>query len=494
MSDQGFRLAACHNCGQHMEFPVEGAGSLVVCPNCQQETILEEIPPAAVEEPVQEQITASELKAAMTGTLPRRRISALYQIGLLLVALFMVLLPVAYFALVCGLAWGTYWYARHALVLFSGPTLGFYGIIIRAVLYGGPVTGGIVAVMFMFKPILARPGKRTEPVELNPARHPRLYQFIAHLSDALQVPIPRRIYLDCEMNAGVGFRRGLWSFFGNDLVLHIGLPLVSGLNTRQLAAIIAHELGHCTQGFAMRLGHVINKIDGWFMRVVYARDTWDESLDEWARAVGDSWMAIIVGIARLAVWLSRRVLALLLHLGHAASCFLSRQMEFHADACATEVAGSDGLESLLIRVRERHVLLGMAYGGLRQFWDRKRQLPADLPEFLDQLEQRLPPEFHEQARQTLLNETTGWFATHPTPARRIQKSRQRGAAGIFTMKKPARWLFNDFAGTSQLITGMYYRQDLKLAINAETLKPVATFFPAENESEPAKAGKLDPKS
>jgi Zn-dependent protease with chaperone function len=480
MSESGFLLAACHHCGEHIEFPQEGIGTAVCCPHCEQETILTDISFADSEAPVPGEITAADLKAAMEGTVPRRRISVFYQLGLVLVALFMVLLPVAYFAFVAGLAYATYWYGVHAVVLFSGLNAGIYVLILKAILYVGPLVGGTIAVFFMFKPLLARPRQRIEPVELNPAQHPRLYQFIAQLSDSLQVPLPRRIYLDCELNASAGFRRGLWSFFGNDLVLSLGMPLIAGLNTCQLAAVVAHELGHCTQAFAMRLGYLINRIDGWFIRVAYGRDTWDDSFEEWANSVHDWRMSLVVACARLAIWFSRKMLALLLHLGHAANCFLSRQMEFHADACAIEVAGSAGLESLLVRLREQAVLQSVANNTLGQHWKKRHQLPKSIPDFLEKLESRLPPTFHEDARMTLLNETAGWFATHPTPAQRIRQARRLAVEGIFTMEQPARLLFNDFTGTSQLITGMYYRQTLRLPITEGVLKPASEFF-TEND-------------
>jgi Zn-dependent protease with chaperone function len=477
MSEQEFLLGSCRQCGQHIEFPQDGMGTTISCPHCEQETILEDVSWAGGQMPVPEEITAGELKAALAGTVPRGGISVFYQFGLLMVAMFMVLLPLAYVAFVGGIAWGTYWYGVHARVLFSGFTGGIYVLFLKVIIYFGPLLGGVVAVFFMFKPILARPHRRAEPVELNPAHHPRLYQFIAHLCDTLRVPVPRRIYLDCELNAGAGFRRGLWSFLGNDLVLILGLPLVAGLNTRQLAAVVSHELGHCTQAFAMRLRYLINRIDGWFMRVVYERDTWDDSFEEWANSVHDWRLSMIVACAGVAIWLSRTVLALLLHLGHAASCFLARQMEFHADACAMEVAGSAGLESLLLRLREQGVLQQMAYESLGRYRKRWNQLPDSLPDFLEQLERRLPPTFHEEALVTLLNETAGWFATHPTAAQRIQKARQRGIEGVFAMEKPARALFNNFAGTARLVTGMYYRQDLQLSISDGMLKPASEFFP-----------------
>ena len=203
MSDSQFCVAACHHCGQHIEFPAEGIGAPVTCPHCEQETILDQIVTEVTDSNPESdnEINAGELKEAMTGSVPRRRISLFYQLGLLLVAIFMVLLPVAYLAFVGSIAYGTYWYGVHARVLFSSLSGGVYGLIFRAIIYFGPIVGGTVAVFFMFKPILARPRKRVEPVELNPAQNPRLYQFIAQVSDLLQVPVPRRIYLDCELNA-----------------------------------------------------------------------------------------------------------------------------------------------------------------------------------------------------------------------------------------------------------------------------------------------------
>jgi len=195
--------------------------------------------------------------------------------------------------------------------------------------------------------------------------------------------------------------------------------------------------------------------------------------------VEDWRLSLIVACAGIAIWLSRKVLALLLHIGHAASCFLSRQMEFHADSCAAAVAGSAGLESLLLRLRELVVLEQMGYDGLNQFWKKRHQLPDSLPDFLAQLETRVPPDFHEHARMTLLNETAGWFATHPTPAKRIQKARQQAVEGIFNLEQPARFLFNDFNGVARTITQLHYRQNLRLAVTDKMLRPATEFFAAK---------------
>ena len=102
-------------------------------------------------------------------------------------------------------------------------------------------------------------------------------------------------------------------------------------------------------------------------------------------------------------------------------------------------------------------------------------MPDNVPDFLDQLERRALADFHDQARQTLLNETAGWFATHPTAAQRIRKARQREEPGIFSLEEPARALFTDFTATARVVTRRHYCQNLRLAVNQPMLRPVSDF-------------------
>src|SRR6185369_5361418 len=132
--------------------------------------------------------------------------------------------------------------------------------------------------------------------------------FIARIADLVGSPMPKRVDLVCELNAAAGFRRGIWSFLGNDLVLTLGLPMVAGLSLREMAGVIAHEFGHFTQGFGMRSSYLIRHINAWFARLVYQRDGWDLWLEE-CSTQGDDWrVLIVVNCARLAVGFSRLLL------------------------------------------------------------------------------------------------------------------------------------------------------------------------------------------
>ena len=90
-----------------------------------------------------------------------------------------------------------------------------------------PLVAGVVVVFFLFKPLFARQPKQAQPLALNPASEPLLYAFIEKICDTVGAPSPKRIDLDCQLNAAAAFRRGWLSLFGNDLVLVIGLPLAA---------------------------------------------------------------------------------------------------------------------------------------------------------------------------------------------------------------------------------------------------------------------------
>src|SRR6185436_11492365 len=117
---------------------------------------------------------------------------------------------------------------------------------------------------------------------------------ISKICDTIGAPAPKRIDLDCQLNAAAGFRRGFWSMLSNDLVLVIGLPLAGTLSTREFAGVIAHEFGHFTQGAGLRLSYLIRSVNGWFARVAYERDAWDVALEEWAQEASDGRAALVV--------------------------------------------------------------------------------------------------------------------------------------------------------------------------------------------------------
>ena len=142
-------------------------------------------------------------------------------------------------------------------------------------LYATPAIAGVVLMFFMVKPILARPPARQEPLPIDAEAEPILFAFIDEICRQVRAPRPRRVQVDCTVNASAGLMRGPFNVLRGDLVLTIGLPLVAGLSIRELAGVLAHEFGHFAQGGGLRLTATVRGVNAWFGRVVYERDEWD---------------------------------------------------------------------------------------------------------------------------------------------------------------------------------------------------------------------------
>jgi Zn-dependent protease with chaperone function len=482
MDAELFAKCSCQKCGNHIEFPVSAAGAGIDCPHCAQPTVLNLIAPepvASADKP-----SAPEILAAFSAPVARTRVSFFYQLGLMLVSVMMVLLPLVYLVMIAAAGWGVYYYATHFTYLLSSTRGGGRLWILKLLVYLTPLFVGCVLVFFMIKPLFARRPRHAQPLALNPGVEPTLFAFIAQICDSVGAPMPKRIDLDCQLNASAGFRRGALSLLGNDLVLTLGLPLVAGLNLRQFAGVIAHEFGHFTQGFGMRLSYVIRSVNGWFARVVYERDAWDMMLIEWAQEAEDWRIMLIVNCARAAVGFSRLLLMLLMFLGHGVSCFLLRQMEYDADSYEIKLAGSEPFEQTVKRLATLGEAAGKSYKEMVASWNMNRRLPDNFPAYLVQREMAIPHLQREKIEDTVGLVRTGVFDSHPSDGDRIRQARRAGEPGVFQLELPASVLFANFDAVAKQVTLLHYTDDIGLDCDASTLRPVGAA--TQTASEPTR--------
>jgi len=473
MSEADFAKCSCQYCGGHIEFPSEAVGSVVACPHCQQPATLvvddaldSSVPAAAAAH----NLTPTAIAAAFQGRVSKTPVSFFYQIGLVIVAITMVLLPLVYLALIGAAGWGVYWWASHGTFLLTQAR--GRAVVLGFLLYVAPLVAGVVVVFFMFKPLLARRAPAAKPLSLSPACEPLVFALVRCICDAVGAPFPKQIYVDCQLNAAAGFRRGLRSFLGNDLVLVIGLPLVAGLSTRELAGIIAHEFGHFTQGFGMRLTYLIRTINGWFARIAYERDAWDVMLEQWAQEAEDGRVAVVVALVRFAVWFSRLILKILLYIGHGIGCFMLRQMEYDADSYEIKLAGSETFESAAKRLCVLNKALENSYKEMRVGWNLNKRLPDNFPAYLMNHESAMKPALKTNIEDRAGLAKTGLFDSHPSDGDRIRKARRAGEPGIFDLDAPASALFSNFEVISKQVTYVHYEDDLGIPLDMARLSPV----------------------
>ena len=388
-------------------------------------------------------------------------ISGAYRVGLFITAIAMLLLPLIYLALIAATGAGIWWHLNENSWLLERSSQW------RTLAYITPAVAGGVLMFFMVKPILARAGARQETLAIQRETQPLLFALIDDICRQVGAPAPRRVDVNCAVNASAGFMRSPFNPLHDDLVLTIGLPLVTGLSARQLAGVLAHEFGHFAQGGGMRLTGIVRGVNGWFNRVVYERDAWDEKLERWSKNL--NWQAsIVLGIARGAVWLSRRVLWGLMYVGHAISCFMLRQMEYDADSYEVKLAGTNAFVTTVTRLRELGAATHFVYADMREGF-QGGTLPADVSAFVAERCRNLPADVLEKLRATPEGKT-GRFDTHPSDADRVRAAEAADAPGVIVNADvPAVELFSDFNALSEAATRHHFEHDFGLNLGELTL-------------------------
>lgn len=415
-------------------------------------------PPAATTRPPKQdapRLTQEGLRAAFAADIVSATTGKRYSLAMAGVALFVLLMPLVYLLLIAGVAIGTWWFGVSAFDwVAESPRLG------RLIAYGCPIFAGVVLVFFMVKPVLhsIHPYARGTVIKLD--KHPLLSTFIKEIVHKTGAPMPKEVRLDMEVNAYAAPLKGFRSLSRRELVLGIGMPLIAGCNTRQLAGIIGHELGHFAQQNGMQANYIIGSINDWFSRCVHLRDSWDERLDDWAERIEDSRIWFIM-TARAGVWVGRRILSLFLILSAMVSRNLSRQMEFDADRYEVAIAGSETFAASARRLMELGIGQQLTIDDLNLSWQDGKLSEDMIPAIVDH-SNKLPTDYQDYIRHALANRGTGIYDTHPSDGERIEAAMQQNQAGIFRLELPASVLIRDFPALCRQLTRDHYENEWQL--------------------------------
>lgn len=379
---------------------------------------------------------AHEVLGSFRSKIPPVEVEGSYHLGVMISTAVMCLLPMTYLLLI-----------------------GLLGLCIVLILYavGVNVVGVAISIpallmlLFLLKPLVVGAGQSSAMRTLDRRVEPLLFAFVDRVCETVDAPKPAEIVVDCEVNAGAGLR----SAFGQELLLHLGLPLIAGLSLQQFANVLAHEFGHFTQDAGMRTTRLVRVINRWFARVVYQRDALDRKLYIWSHTL-DPNIAWIFRVASFFAGFSRLILKGLMMLGHLLCGYLERQMEFDADRFGARLAGSGSVPSTLRQTTMLDVATQAAENDLWEFYKEGR-LGDNYPMIIMSRVQRMPPDVVAKVDEALAEEKTSVWDSHPCFRARTENAMRENAPGVFFSHRPASALFSDFAGLSRAVTFDYYR-------------------------------------
>jgi Zn-dependent protease with chaperone function len=233
---------------------------------------------------------------------------------------------------------------------------------------------GIMVLFFLVKFIFAvSKFDHSNSIEIKEADQPALFAFIRKLSEETQTSFPKKIYISPEVNACVFYDSSFWSMLlPVKKNLQIGLGLVNVLTVSEFKAVVAHEFGHFSQR-SMKLGSFVYNVNKVIYNMLYHNSGYGNTLNVWANIHGlfAVFAALTVRIVKCIQWVLQKMYALI----NKNYMALSREMEFHADAVAASVSGSDSLITALRRLDLADASYNMVLSKYSEFF--KEKLVAD---------------------------------------------------------------------------------------------------------------------
>ncbi|PTT00906.1 hypothetical protein DBR11_08690 [Pedobacter sp. HMWF019] len=278
------------------------------------------------------------MKASQIKISKQFRKMAVRSIGaiLLFMVTYFVLVSLAVlFALACG-------YAAVMLVILKA--------MFATIMLGlGLISLGILVLIFLVKFMFNKnKTDRSHLMEITKANEQKLFKFIAEIVSDVKTDFPKRIYLSADVNASVFYDSSFWSMFlPVKKNLQIGLGLMNTVSKQELKAILAHEFGHFSQR-SMKVGSYVYNVNRVLHDMLYDNGSYSEMMAKWSGT--SNYFNLFAGIAVKMITGIQFLLKKVYEVVNLNYLGLSREMEFHADAVAAEVAGSQALIDSLLRL------------------------------------------------------------------------------------------------------------------------------------------------
>jgi Zn-dependent protease with chaperone function len=225
---------------------------------------------------------------------------------------------------------------------------------------------GFFILAFLFKFIFKKHKiDRSHLTEITKQSEPKLFKFISDIVKEVETDFPKKIYLSTDVNASVFYDSSFWSmFFPIKKNLQIGLGLVNTITEQEFKAIMAHEFGHFSQK-SMKVGSYVYNVNQVIFNMLYDNKSFDKMIQKWANISGyfSIFVVIAVKIIEGIQWILKKMYEFI-NINYLA---LSREMEFHADEVAANVAGFLPLKESLLRMD----LADHSYNSVINYYENK---------------------------------------------------------------------------------------------------------------------------
>lgn len=339
----------------------------------------------------------------------------------------------------------------------------FLTLMLGAGLAGTGVFVFFFIIKFLFKKHI---NDRSYLTEIKRSDEPELFKMIDEIVKEAETDFPKKVYLSYDVNASVFYDSSFWSmFYPIKKNLTIGLGLINTSTKQELKAVLSHEFGHFSQR-SMKVGSYVYNVNKIIFNLVNDDESYRNSIKKWAGMSGyfSIFAALALFIAHKIQWILVKMYSFV-NIRHMA---LSREMEFHADEVAANLAGSLSLEESLLRME----LANNSYQNVINFYEgriSKNQASQNIYKeqffvmnFLakhSELESKYDLPHVKLSESGLFNKSKlnieNQWASHPSNEDRIARLRKLNIIKD-AKNDPAKDLFKDFEKTEIKLTAKLF--------------------------------------
>ncbi len=365
-----------------------------------------------------------------------------YNIGLIVTFILTLFIPLLYLVITSFSVYGTYWFISSLTSIID-----FHGnVAIKGLVAFSVIFMGVLLSLFLLRPLIPQTRKNNDEI-LDEQDHPELFYLIAKLSRYMSVPMPSEIRINKSVNASAGMKNGMRSLITGNLVLTLGLPLLSGMNMRQLVGVISHEFGHFSQRFGMTVYYVINTINYWLQERAFANYGLALLLKNWRDKYENGYVLIPIWMASAGIWLTQKIFKYLFQASLYISQNMTRQMEYNADHHECRVVGSDYFSTTSIRLHELNYAREKVKDINTHFWN-ENMLLKDIPKAINSIANELSAPERRYVKESMGNQETHPWDSHPADHQRIEHALKQQEPAKFICELPSSLLMNRSRGQS----------------------------------------------
>lgn len=211
---------------------------------------------------------------------------------------------------------------------------------------------------------------RSDMTEITRHDEPKFFQLLDEVVSEIKTTSPKKVYLSPDVNASVFYDSGFWNLFiPVKKNLQIGAGLINTSTVDEFKAVLSHELAHFSQR-TMKIGAYVYSVNHVIYNLVYENGAYEKFTKKLAKIA--FFFSIIVKVVSRNIQLFERIFVAFYRAININYLGLSREMEFHADALAATVTGSEPLITSLLRIN----MAEQSYNEVLDFYQEKTPEPV----------------------------------------------------------------------------------------------------------------------